>query len=235
MRHRRTKACIPMSRYNGSCHHCYDNFADSFRCWGSIRWYLKNKTSFYWQFKHINRIFILLPLIWKWRPLDLGHLPAHVFPSPFSEYPELHVHLKLPYVFTQPCAHPEVPSVHSSTSRSQTKNPWIANKLDLATSGVEDRGRITSFKTSKLMLSTAKGRQTNKKETKLCLTWMGRGGETVGTSKRMMIQQVPRIIAPWRQFTKTTRILCFLVKIRAFKQNLARLTSLNEQIENNVL
>ena len=155
MRHRRTKARIPMSRYNGSCHHCYDNFADSFRCWGNIRWYLKKKkknnnkktNSFYWPFKHINRIFILSPLIWKWRPLEHGHLPAQVFPSPFSEYPELHVHLKLPYVFTQPCAQPEVPSVHSSTSRSQTKNAWIANKLDLATSGGEGRWRITSFKT----------------------------------------------------------------------------------------
>lgn len=107
----------------------------------------KKTNSFYWQFKHINRIFILSPLIWKWRSLEHGHLPAQVFPSPFSEYPELHVHLKLPYVFTQPCAQPEVPSVHSSTSRSQTKNAWIANKLDLATSGGEGRWRITSFKT----------------------------------------------------------------------------------------
>lgn len=146
MRHRRTKARIPMSRYNGNCHRCCDSFADSFRCWGNIRWYLK-KNSFLGQFKPINRIFILSPLIWKWRPLELGHLPAHVFPSAFREYPELQVHLKLPYVFTQPCAHPEVPSAHSSTSRSQTKNPWIANKLNFTTSGGEDRWRITSFKT----------------------------------------------------------------------------------------
>lgn len=39
------------------------------------------------------------------------------------------------------------------------------------------------------------GRQTNKKETKLCLPWMGRRGKTVGMLEGMMIQQVSGIIA----------------------------------------